>query len=98
MQDAGLFLVNIDRYRSISRVIANGTVHHYRVQGPSPNRIPPPTPPRVSIPGGIRCVLLPNQHLLVADEHRGALPCFSHFNLTHIRTSLASYSSLRLSA
>ena len=30
--DKGLFLVNIDRYRTVQRVMRNGSVHHYRVQ------------------------------------------------------------------
>ncbi|KAL1503015.1 hypothetical protein AB1Y20_011084 [Prymnesium parvum] len=33
LQDKGLFLVNIDRYRSVNRVMHNGSLHHYRVQG-----------------------------------------------------------------
>mmetsp|Transcript_10634 Transcript_10634/g.34853 ORF Transcript_10634/g.34853 Transcript_10634/m.34853 type:complete len:959 (-) Transcript_10634:117-2993(-) len=30
--DKGLFMVNIDRYRSVEMVEVNGTLHHYRVQ------------------------------------------------------------------
>ena len=33
LNDKGLFLVNIDRYRSVSPVMRNGSLHHYRIQG-----------------------------------------------------------------